>query len=113
MSDDRGPEDVPADPAPASAPAAVQVENADTVNVAAPAVNSLPHFKAIIAVTFLILGAFAAVTFYVLVAGEKAGIDAATKGAIIQTWNNLAIAAATFWVGSSLAGKMSSGSRMQ
>lgn len=83
---------------------AVQVDHADTVIVP----SMLPHAKAIIAVTFLILLGFAIVSVYVL-AFDSAGVDAATKGAIIQTWNNLAIAAATFWVGSSLGGKMTTG----
>jgi hypothetical protein len=46
------------------------------------------------------------VTWAVLSGEAGEGIDAATKGSIIQTWNNLAVAAATFWVGLSLAGKM-------
>lgn len=83
------------------------VENADTVNVVPPA-GSLPHARAIMIVSGFILVAFAAISIYVLAFGGE-GIDAATKGAIIQTWNNLAIAAATFWVGSSLGGKMASG----
>jgi hypothetical protein len=42
-----------------------------------------------------------------VLAGEPGkGIDAATKGALIQTWNNLALLAAGFWLGSSVAGKM-------
>lgn len=88
---------------------AVQVDHAENVNVPAPA--GLPHARVIMVVTFAILGAFAAVSFWVLNAGPETGIDAATKGSIIQTWNNLAIAAGTFWIGSSLAGKMSMGAR--
>lgn len=91
-----------------AAPPPVQVDHADNVNV--PAVGgNLPYVRVITGVTFVILFVFAIVTYWVLHAGEGSGIDAATKGSIIQTWNNLAIAAATFWVGSSLAGKLTTG----
>jgi len=100
MSDDR---------APSAEPAAVQVENAENVNVS-PVGHELPHARAIIAITFLILAAFVVVTFWVLTSAEGSGIDAATKGMVIQTWNNLAIGSAGFWVGSSVAGKMGAGS---
>jgi hypothetical protein len=83
----------------------VAIESAETVNVPAQG-GHLPYVRVIAGVTFVILGAFAAVTWYVLAADPQSGIDAATKGSVIQTWNNLAIAAATFWVGSSLLGKM-------
>src|SRR5687767_12897099 len=94
--------------APPETPPAVQVDHAENVNVP-PMGGQLPHAKAIIAITFAILLAFVLVTFWVLFQDDRTGVDAATKGAVIQTWNNLAIAAATFWVGSSLAGKMQSG----
>lgn len=106
MSSDREAPETPEPPA-----AAVQVDHAENVNV--PPSGELPHARIIMTVSFLILGAFAIVTFVVLSGLGGAGIDAATKGSIIQTWNNLAVAAATFWVGSSLAGKMSSGGRGQ
>jgi hypothetical protein len=92
----------------AATPPTVQVDQAESVNVAPPT-GGLPHARAIIAVSFVVLLAFVLVTFWVLTAGEGSGIDAATKGAVIQTWNNLAIAAVSFWVGSSLAGKMGAG----
>jgi SNF family Na+-dependent transporter len=60
------------------------------------------HIGVIVLVTFIILIAFAAVTGWVLIYSE----DQTTRGAIVQTWNNLAIAAGTFWLGSSLGGKM-------
>jgi len=70
-----------------------------------PALHSekMPHYVTIVAVSFFVLVAFGAVTFYVLMYGR----DATTQGAIISTWNNLAVAAASFWLGSSLGGKMS------
>lgn len=95
----------PDEPAPQ-----VNIETAETVNVPAHG-GQLPYVRVITGVTFVILFAFAAVTWWVLTAAEGSGIDAATKGSVIQTWNNLAIAAATFWVGSSLMGKMASTSR--
>ena len=93
---------------PEAQTSSVQVDHADNVNVP-PANSHLPYVRVITGVTFVILLAFAAVTWWVLGSVEGSGIDAATKGSVIQTWNNLAIAAATFWVGSSLAGKMTSG----
>ena len=81
----------------------VEVGHADNVNV--PAVpNHLPYVRIITAVTFTILVGFAAISYWVIVKSK----DATMIGSIVQTWNNLAIAAATFWVGSSLAGKMAS-----
>lgn len=65
----------------------------------------VPHIAIIAAISLLILIGFGAVTFWVL-RESGAGIDAATKGALIQTWNNLAVMAAGFWVGSSLSAKI-------
>lgn len=82
----------------------VQVDHADNVNVPSVA-DRLPYVRVITAVSFTILLGFSAVSFWVIVYSR----DATMVGSIVQTWNNLAIAAATFWVGSSLAGKMTSG----
>jgi hypothetical protein len=90
-------------------PSQVNIDKAETVNVPAAAGGHLPYVRVIAAVSFIILIAFALVTWWVLSSKEGSGIDAATKGSIIQTWNNLGIMAATFWVGSSLAGKMATG----
>jgi hypothetical protein len=68
----------------------------------------IPYVAIIAAVTLVILIGFGAVTFWVL-RETGMGIDAATKGALIQTWNNLAVMAAGFWVGSSLGGKLQPG----
>ena len=65
----------------------------------------LAHGRMIVFISVAILIAFAAVTFWVLMFSG----DATTKGSIIQTWNNLAIAVGTFWLGSSLGGKMGVG----
>lgn len=86
----------------------VQVDSADTVNITPSGDGHLPYAWFIAAVTVIILIGFGAVTWAVLDAEKGSGIDAATKGAILQTWNNLAVMAAGFWVGSSLAGKMRS-----
>jgi hypothetical protein len=85
----------------------VQVESAETVNVGT-ADGHLPYAWIIAVVTLIILIGFGLVTWAVLDAEKGSGIDAATKGAILQTWNNLAVMGAGFWVGSSLAGKMRS-----
>lgn len=87
------------------APPMATVENAGTVNVGGTD-GHLPYANIIAGVTAIILLAFALVTWSVLSGDAGKGVDAATKGSVIQTWSNLAIAAATFWVGSSLAGKM-------
>lgn len=62
----------------------------------------VPHYGTIVAVTFFILFCFSCVTAWVLF--EK--FDATVQGSILQTWNNLAVAAGAFWLGSSLGGKM-------
>jgi len=86
----------------------VEVANVETVNGSTGG-DHLPYVWIIGMVTGFILIAFAIITWAVLDAVKGSGIDAATKGSVIQTWNNLAVAAATFWVGSSLAGKMMPG----
>lgn len=93
----------------------INVENVEQVNVTQPETSSLPqvipYVWVLAAVTGAVLGGFAYVTYLVLKDEAGIGIDAATKGALIQTWNNLALLAAGFWLGSSLAGKMQSGKK--
>lgn len=67
-----------------------------------PSAPTVPHVGTIIVMSVVILAGFAAVSGWVLVYSN----DATTKGAIVQTWNNLAIAVGAFWLGSSLGGKM-------
>lgn len=64
-----------------------------------PAQDIMSHPAVLFLVAFVTVGVlvgFSAVTFFVLRA-DIAGIDPATKGAVIQTWNNLAVAAAAVW----------------
>jgi hypothetical protein len=78
----------------------VQVENADNVNASPEAHDVASHPAVIWLITIVTAGVlvgFGAVTYAVLSGEAGAGIDAATKGSIIQTWNNLAVAAAAVW----------------
>lgn len=63
----------------------------------------VPHVQVVAAVTAAIIMIFAIVTILVL---RDPTASAETKGGIIATWQNLAMTAGGFWVGSSLAGKM-------
>jgi hypothetical protein len=89
----------------------VNIDKAETVNVpgdlsAHPAVIYLVAF-----VTVGVLIGFGWVTFTILdsptaARAGAAGVDPATKGAVIQTWNNLAVAAAAVWTSSTLVGRL-------
>lgn len=84
----------------------VSVSTAENVNVEAR--NALGHPAIIWLVAFVTVGVlvgFGFVTFFVLRA-DVAGIDPATKGALIQTWNNLAVAAAAVWTTSSAVNRL-------
>lgn len=63
--------------------------------------DDLPNARWLQTLSILMLIAFSAVTAWVLVYSD----DEATKGGIVQTWNNLAIAVGAFWLGSSSGGK--------
>lgn len=67
-----------------------------------PQPDRVVHYGTIVAVTFFVLFGFVGVSAWVLVNGT----DMTIKGSIIATWNNLAVAAGAFWLGSSLGGKM-------
>lgn len=69
------------------------------------ATTTMPHAKFIIAISLILLAGFTGVTFWVLIYSN----DPTTKGSIIQTWNNLVIAVGSFWLGSSLGGKIGMG----
>ena len=61
----------------------------------------IPHLRIVVAVTLAAILGFAAVSGWVLVNSA----DEVTKGAIIGTWQNVALLAFGFWLGSSSAGK--------
>lgn len=80
----------------------VNVNSAENINVPAPDITAHPAIIYLVAfVTVGVLVGFGWVTFAVLNA-DVGGIDPATKGAVIQTWNNLAVAAAAVWTTSSI-----------
>lgn len=63
--------------------------------------HAVPHLRIVVAVTLAAILGFAAVSGWVLVFSA----DEVTKGAIIGTWQNVALLAFGFWLGSSSAGK--------
>lgn len=84
-------------------PTTVNVESAGAVNV--PGQNAGMHSAYVWLVTLITAGVligFGVVTYAVLSGEAGQGIDAATKGSVIQTWNNLAVAAAAVWTGTKL-----------
>lgn len=100
-------------PAADAPPSSVSVENAETVN-ASPAADIMGHPAVIWLVTLVTAGVligFGAVTYMVLKGEAGAGIDAATKGSIIQTWNNMAVAAVGVWTVSSVVNRIKGGAR--
>lgn len=79
----------------------VNVNSAENVNVPASDITAHPAIIYLVAfVTVGVLVGFGWVTFAVL--NAEVGVDPATKGAVIQTWNNLAVAAAAVWTTSSI-----------
>jgi hypothetical protein len=83
----------------------VRVESAENVNVPTPFTAAHPAVIWLVAfVTVGVLFGFGWVTYAVLSADT--GVDPATKGAVIQTWNNLAVAAAAVWTTSSVVSKV-------
>jgi hypothetical protein len=62
---------------------------------------SIPNLRIVVAMSFLLMAGFAAVSAYVI--GWSA--DLTTKGSIISTWQNFALLAVGFWLGSSSGGK--------
>lgn len=84
-------------PEGAPPPTTVQVDNAENVNVPADVLSHPAVIWLVTLVTAGVLIGFGWVTYAVLNGNAGEGIDAATKGSIIQTWNNLAVAAAAVW----------------
>jgi hypothetical protein len=97
-----------ADAPPPLAPAAVQVDNAQNVNVPGPAPTQLPYVSIIAIISLSILAGFAFVTWWVISSTAEDPTLVVLKGSLIQTWNNLAVTAAGFWLASSLGGKLAS-----
>lgn len=77
------------------------VSHAETVNVDQPR-DGIPHIRVVVAVTFFVLVAYAAVSVYVLASSD----DGTIVGAIIGTWTTLATSAGGFWLGASSGGKL-------
>lgn len=63
--------------------------------------NRIPHLRIVVAVSAYVLAGFSLVSGYVL--GWTT--DEVTKGNVIGTWQNFALLAVGFWLGSSSAGK--------
>lgn len=63
--------------------------------------DDLPNARWLQALSIMVLVGFGALTAWVLANTS----DQATHGALIQTWNNAAIAVVAFWLGSSSGGK--------
>lgn len=63
--------------------------------------NSIPHLRIVVSVTAFVLVCFAAVSAWVLIYSN----DDVTKGNIIGSWQNFALLAIGFWIGSSSGGK--------
>lgn len=61
----------------------------------------IPHLPIVVAVSAFVLAGFAIVSGYVIGWSD----DEVTKGNIIGTWQNFALLAVGFWLGSSSAGK--------
>lgn len=64
--------------------------------------NRIPHLHVVVAVTACAIIGFAVVSGYVLLYSD----DEVTKGAIVGTWQNVALLAFGFWIGSSSGGKI-------
>ena len=65
--------------------------------------TKIPHLSIVVAVSAFVLLGFAAVSGWVLGFSN----DEVTKGNIIGTWQNFALLAVGFWIGSSSGGKAS------
>lgn len=68
-------------------------------------VPQIPHLHIVVAVSGFVLAGFAVVSGYVIGWSE----DEVTKGNIIGTWQNFALLAVGFWIGSSSGGKAKDG----
>jgi len=65
-------------------------------------VSRIPHLAVVVAVSAAAIIGFSAISAYVLYFTD----DEVTKGAIVGTWQNVALLAFGFWLGSSSGGKV-------
>ena len=63
--------------------------------------NDIPHIRIVIGVCIVAVAGYAAFSFYAVVWLQ----DATMTGDVIGTWKSFAVAAFTFWLGSSSGGK--------
>lgn len=63
--------------------------------------NKIPHLRVVVAVSGAAIVGFAIISGYVLGYTN----DDVTKGGIVATWQNVALLAFGFWLGSSSGGK--------
>lgn len=84
----------------------VNVENASSVNVPGAQGMHPVYVWMVSIITIGVLCGFGYITYLVLAGEAGKGVDAATKGSVIQTWNNLAVAAAAVWTGTKLVEKI-------
>lgn len=68
--------------------------------------HQIPYAKIVGAITFLVLACFSILTYSVIAGLGVGGVDDATRGSLIQTWNNMTIAVVSFWLGSSVGGRI-------
>jgi len=64
--------------------------------------SRIPHLPVVVAVSAAAIIGFSAISGYVLWFTD----DEVTKGAIVGTWQNVALLAFGFWLGSSSGGKV-------
>ena len=64
--------------------------------------RQIPHLRVVVAVSGAAIVGFSAISAYVLGWTD----DDVTKGAIVGTWQNVALLAFGFWLGSSSGGKV-------
>ena len=69
----------------------------------------VPHLRIVVTVSAFVLIGFSVVSAYALLWST----DEVTKGNIIGTWQNFALLAVGFWLGSSSAGKAKDGEPVQ
>lgn len=89
-----------------SAEPPVQVDAAEIVNVGAEPMVHAAYAWLVFAVTCGVLIGFGLVTYAVLSGEAGRGIDAATKGSVIQTWNNLTVGAVAVWTTSKIVDRV-------